>query len=371
MVNFKVAQSGVQDVVSAVKSIKEQLSDVDACMILYFVSPVYSANAVSKAMAEAFPGAHTVGCTTAGEMISGKPSKDSMVAMAWGKKTLKDLKIEVLRNIKTDTQAVAKAFKSFEKSSGIPMKKLDTSRYVGLIMIDGLSGQEEILNDQIGNLTNVPFIGGSAGDNFIFKSTYLFADGKAYTDAAVLVLMEPANGYAVLKTQSFTTTDKKLTPTKVDEKRRMVIEFNGKPATKAYAEVLGILVDDLTERLGEYPLGLVFDEHNFFVRSPQQIEGTSIVFYCSVKEGMELTILKSGDIVTDTDKDVKKAEQTDGPLQAVVDFNCCLRSAELTRKNQQQAYSEIFRFVPTVGFATYGESYIGHINQTSTMLLLK
>jgi hypothetical protein len=188
-----------------------------------------------------------------------------------------------------------------------------------------------------------------------------------YSNAAVLLLMEPANGYAILKTQSFTITDKKLIPTKVDEKRRMVVEFNGKPATEAYAEVLGISFDELSKHLDEYPLGLVFDEQNFFVRSPMKIEGTSVVFYCSVKEGLELTILHSGDIVAVTRADLQKC----GEIQAVVDFNCCLRVLELNRKNQLKAYSEIFGNVPAIGFATYGESYIGHINQTSTMLLLK
>ncbi len=217
----------------------------------------------------------------------------------------------------------------------------------------------------------MPFVGGSAGDNFLFESTWLFLDGKAYTNAAILLLMEPANGYTILKTQSFTTTNKKLIPTKVDEKRRMVIEFNGKPATEAYADVLGISVEEFTKNLGEYPLGLVFDEYNFFVRSPMRIEDTSIFFYCSIKEGLELTVLQSADIVAGTRNDLKKMEQKCGKVQAIVDFNCCLRTLELSRKNQLKAYSETFDHFLAIGFATYGESYIGHINQTSTMLVLK
>jgi len=367
MVSFKIAQSDLKDAVEAVKSIKEQLADIDSCMILYFASPVYPVETISKEMANAFSGARTVGCTTAGEMVSCKMGQDSIVAMAWHKDSLKELKIEVLENIKNDSEAVAKAFKSFEKSLGKPMKNLDPAQYVGMIMVDGLSGCEEKLNDQLGNLTNVPFVGGSAGDNFMFQRTCLFVDGKVYSNAAVLLLMEPSNGYAILKTQSFTTTDKKLTPTKVDEQRRMVIEFNNKPAAEAYAEVLGISMDELSKNLGEYPVGLVFDEQNLFVRSPMKIDGTSIIFYCSVKEGLELTVLHSGDIVSVTRTDLQHC----GEIQGAVDFNCCLRALELNRKNQLQAYSEIFGNVPAIGFATYGESYIGHINQTSTMLLLK
>ena len=367
MGNFKVAHSELKDTTQAVKSIKEQLSDIDASMILYFVSTSYPVEAVSKEMAGAFAGVRTVGCTTAGEMIAGKMGQNSIVAMAWHKNSLTDLKIEVLENIKTDEEAVSKAFKSFEQSLGISMKDLDPTQYVGMIMIDGLSGCEEKINDKLGNLTNVLFVGGSAGDDFKFQCTNLFVDGNVYTNAAVLLLMKPTNGYEILKTQSFTTTDKKLNPTKVDEARRMVVEFDGKPAVEAYAQALGISVDEFTKTLGKYPVGLVFDENNFFVRSPQQIEGTSVIFYCSVKEGLELTALNPGDIVERTRADLQKY----GELNAIVDFYCCLRSIELHDRNQTKAYSEIFGNVPVIGFATYGESYIGHINQTSTMLLLK
>ncbi len=369
MNKFKVVRSCERDVVTAVDNIKEQLKDTNPCMVLYFSSSIYPAGQLSENMANAFPGVCVVGCTTVGEMISGQMGQNSIVAMAWDKSTLKYLKVEVLEHIKTDNQAVPKAFEAFEQSLGMSMKQLDPVRYVGLMIIDGLSGCEEAINDQIGNLTNVPFVGGSSGDDFKFEVTYVFANGKAYTDAALFVLMEPTNGFSILKMQSFIITDKKLLPTKVDESLRTVHEFNHKPAIEAYSEVLGIPVDELVNRIGDYPVGLVFDKDHFFVRSPQKVEGKSVAFYCAVKEGLELNILQSGDIVADTRKDLEKAGL--GNLEGIVDFNCCQRTGELSRKNQQQAYSDIFLSVPSIGFATYGESYIGHINQTSTMLLLK
>ena len=368
MANFSIAQTELTDVAEAVKSIKEQLTGVDACLVLYFVSSSYPVEAVSKEMAKTFAGVHTVGCTTAGEMISGKMGQNSIVAMSWSKSSLKYLKVEVLENIKEScTQAIDKAFLSFEKSLGISMKRLDPSRYVGMIMIDGLSGCEEKMNDYLGNLTNVPFIGGSAGDDFKFQNTWMLVNGKTYTNAAVFLLMEPKNGYITLKTQSFNVTDKVLIPTKVDETKRMVIEFNGKPASQAYAQALNISMEKLSQTLGEYPVGLIFDENNYFVRSPKQIEGTSVSFYCLAKEGLELRLLKPKDIVATTEADLKKL----GKIQAVVDFNCAQRFDELIRKNQLKDYSNIFADIPAIGFATYGENYIGHINQTSTMLILK
>jgi len=368
MANFKVARSEIKDAVEAAKNIREQLAEIDACLVLYFVASPYPADVISKEMASVFAGVQTVGCTTAGEMISGDIGHNSVVAMAFGKEALNFLKVEVLENIKENTaEAVKTAFASFEKSLGVSMKQADPSRYVGMLMVDGLTGCEEALNDQLGNHTNVPFIGGSAADDFKFQNTWLFVDGKTYNNAAVLLLMEPANGYVTLKTQSFSITDKKLTPTKVDESRRMVIEFDGKPALEAYSEATGVSQDELQKTVDAYSVGLIFDENNYFVRNPKQVEGTSIVFHCLAKEGLELSLLKPKDIVAVTRADLKKC----GPVQAVVDFNCAGRFNELTWKKQLKDYSEIFSDVPAIGFATYGESYIGHMNQTSTMLLLK
>lgn len=370
MENFKVAQSEIKDATEAVKSLKEQLSGIDACLVLFFVSTSYPPDTICQEMAAAFTNAHTVGCTTAGEISTGKMGVNSIVAMAWSKDTLKDLKIEFLENIKTDTEAVANAFKSFEASLEKPMKYLDPEQYAGMVIFDGMSGCEETTNDLIGNLTNVPFVGGTAGDDLKFQCTYLFLDGKVFTEGAILMLMEPSNGFEILKTQSCELTGKKMTPTKVDEKRRVVFEFDNKPAAVAYSEALGVSVEDLPKFFAALPLGLVFDEQNIFVRVPQYIsEDLSIKFACSLKAGQELDILRARDIVADTKADLRKHKINE--MQAIIDFHCAYRFLELDAKNQLKEYSELFGNVPTIGFSTYGESYIGHINQTSTMLLLK
>jgi hypothetical protein len=54
-----------------------------------------------------------------------------------------------------------------------------------------------------------------------------------------------------------------------------------------------------------------------------------------------------------------------------LNFHCILRTLELKGKNQLDAYGRLFERVPTVGFSTYGEEYLAHIKQTSTMLLFK
>jgi hypothetical protein len=265
---------------------------------------------------------------------------------------------------------VKQAFEVFEKHFNKPMMELDPNEYVGIILVDGLSGSEEKIMEKIGNLTNINFIGGSAGDDLKFKTTYVYAGGKAYTDAAILAVIKPKVKFGFIKTQSFNELKEKLTATKVNESAREVLEFDGKPAIRAYAEALGTTPADASNRFMHNPVGLMVDDEPY-VRSPQQTKDESMVFYCNIKEGMELSVLESTDIVKDTKKALDKKIQEMGGISGIINFHCILRTLELEQKNQTEAYGKVFTDVPTVGFSTYGEEFIGHVNQTSTMLVFK
>ncbi len=100
------------------------------------------------------------------------------------------------------------------------------------------------------------------------------------------------------------------------------------------------------------------------------MEGRAIVFYCEIKEGMELELLAATDIVADTRQAVE-ASKAVGPVRGLLDFQCILRALQLRNEKRCDEYRDIFARIPMAGFSTYGEAYLGHINQTSTMLLFR
>ncbi len=364
---IKTAFSIKTDVQDAIKDIRAQLRDFSANLVVYFASSIYDPDTVAALMGAAFPGADTFGCSTAGEIVSGRMLTDSLVAMAFNQKAVKGVKVEVLEDLTTDSHRV---FDAFERHFGKTMAKMDPKQYVGIILIDGLSGKEEMVMDRVGDFTNVNFIGGSAGDDLKFSRTCVYANGRSYTNAAVLAILEPGVEFSLVKTQSFCPLQQKLMVTKANEAEREILEFNHKPAAAAYAEALGTSVADAPNHFMHNPVGLVY-EGEPFVRSPQQIKGDSMKFYCGVKEGIELNLLESTDILADTKRAVDMARSELGGISGIINFNCILRTLELRQKGLTKEYGALFSDIPTIGFSTYGEQFIGHMNQTATMLVFR
>lgn len=361
------SQKETPDAVS--QDLQEQLAVAKPKAVVFFASSAFDPQAISRSMRAAFPSAAVFGCSTAGEIVSGKMLKKSVVAMAFDAEAIENVEMSIIEDVKK-SNAVEEAFAALEKQVGQPMLELDPTKYVGIILVDGLSKSEEHLMDRIGDLTNVTFIGGSAGDDLQFKQTHVFANGKAYTNAAALVLLKPKVGFDIIKTQSFCDSNRELLATRVNEENRQVLEFNGKDAAAAYAETIGTSVEDAPKHFMKNPVGLMVDGEPY-VRSPQQIQDKSMVFYCNVKEQMKLSILESTDIVKDTQAAVAEKQSEMGQLGAILNFNCILRTLELENEGRTDAYGKIFTDVPTVGFSTYGEQCIGHVNQTATMLVFK
>jgi len=154
-----IASTTASSIEQAVDDISKQCSGISPTMVLFFASSRYDPTSISRAMYDAFGGAQVIGCSTAGEIVSGRVLKDSIVAMAFDDRTVRDAAFSVV----TSSDSLADAVRRLGEDIGTPLGELDFRKYVGIILIDGLSGSEERVMDRLGDLTNVTFIGGSAG----------------------------------------------------------------------------------------------------------------------------------------------------------------------------------------------------------------
>ncbi|KLU64263.1 cyclic di-GMP phosphodiesterase response regulator RpfG [Desulfosporosinus acididurans] len=371
LINIKPVYSTQTTISEAVSEIKRQLLNFKVKLLIFFGSSSFDYNKLSACMQEAFDDCIVIGCSTAGEIVNGKFLKNSVVAMAFNSKIISDAKVEVIEHLQNKL-CVEGAFKSFEKYFNLSSSAMNPREYVGIVLIDGLSMKQEKIMDKIGDRTNVYFIGGSAGDDLKYVKTHVCANGKAYTDSAVLLLlrMSPYAEFNIIKTQSFKALDHVLIADKVNEETREVIEFNHKPAILAYADAIGVKsIEEATKYFLTHPVGLVIGEKEILVRSPRETRGTNIKFDCSILEGMEVRLLESTNIIEDTKTSLNniKADKIEG----IINFQCIKRTLELEKKGLLTEYRKIFNDIPNVGFSSYGELFIGHLNQTAAMLVFK
>jgi hypothetical protein len=78
-----------------------------------------------------------------------------------------------------------------------------------------------------------------------------------------------------------------------------------------------------------------------------------------------LELLESTNIVADTGKALE------GSHRALIVFNCIWRTLQLQEEGECEAFAALFANTPSVGFNTYGEAYMGHVNQTATILAFR
>jgi hypothetical protein len=362
------ARDGDLDVLLADLARQRDEDAFEVSAVLCFASSQLDPRGVSAGMQELFPAAQVFGCTTSGEQTSSGFHQGSIVMMLFAADAVPELSVAVVEGL-SEGGGVRSAAETFQRHFGVPMMQMSRDEYVGLILIDGLSGAEERVMTELGNGTNVRFVGASAGDDMRFEATHVFANGRHYTDSALLVLMKPAVDFEIVKTQSVEVLEPILRATKVSVETREVIEFNDRPASEVYAEALGCTLEDAAARTFLHPLGLMVAEEPF-LRSPLGFVGTAMQFQCQILEGMHLRLCEAKKTV-ETTRDVVEEIQRAGPVSGLLNFHCAGRTLELTHRGRLGEYEKIFADVPTAGFCSYGEQYIGHMNQTSTMLVFR
>lgn len=367
--SVKTAISHSLDPAVCARELKRDVAGIEPAFVIFFATPALDAASLGKALAREFGAVPSLGCTTAGEMTSGRMLQKSVVLLAVSSDIVKHASVSVVDDVKGDA-GIRRAMGELATAVGSSIAQLHPERYVGLVLHDGLNAAEEHVMAQLAQLTNVPFVGGSAGDELRFERTTVFANFEPHSGTSAFALLEPARPYHIVKTQSFSVRPEVLTATEVDEAKRTVKRFDGRPAAREYCARLGIPLEQAAQHFRRHPVGLVMPDGEPFVRGLQRTNGDDIVFFCQILEGARVHLLEAGDMIERTRADLAAALKRVANPRALINFDCVERRGQLQRLGQCEAYAKLFDQVPTVGFSTYGESYIGHINQTATMLLL-
>src|SRR5690349_1086908 len=104
---MRTAFSRETDAHAAVSDLRKQLGGSTPKLLLFFVSSRYSADAIASAVKQHFGDVPSLGCTTAGELVTGKMLDASIVATALDAAQLKDATVALVPDSKSAGKALA------------------------------------------------------------------------------------------------------------------------------------------------------------------------------------------------------------------------------------------------------------------------
>ena len=349
--------------------------DITPDILFVFHSSLQSAAEVAAALHEQFPNTLSVGCTTAGEWLSGSHRNGALVLTGiksdqidWAATSLDNLDDNAADSAKTVCNEL---LRQLNRS----WSELDGEQYFCLSLFDGLSCREEpFIAAMAAELGDIPLLGGSAGDDLKFEGAYVIINGNAYQHAAVFIMARSALPFQAIKHQHYIPGSDDVVITRADVKQRLVYRLDGVPAAERYAGLLGLDVADLNGQIfSEHPLSYPY-ANECYVRAIRRAgEDGSLEFGCAIEEGMVLNLCNHQNMIDHFNDLVTSRKQETGKAKLLIACNCIYRALEGADEstNQQQAEMSLSLAEHMIGFDTYGEQWQGlHMNQTLVALAI-
>jgi hypothetical protein len=379
-IHLKAARTAQSDPAAAAEDLMTQLGGVSPKLVTMFASSDRDQRALNKAIRERLPKTTRLIGSTSGDEIDregihrstvvlGALTGDFEVGLGLGK----DLSLDA---ISAGVDAVAQA----SAQLGVRPADLKSNRHVGMVMDDASKmKKEELLLGMLEKNQSLVLVGGGASTqepNPMAQRPLLHVDGEVVDDAAMIALFSTDAPWAALRSHWYEPTGRMITITKVDESHTRALEIDGKPAAARYAELIGVTPDELNF---DKPKGFAYLStalrvgREYFMRSPLfALPDSSILFTNLLEEGMELELMKLGDMANHTRNffEVEVPRRVQSP-QAAILFHCSGRAFSAYTMGAIGSVSEAFRAAPPcVGLNVNFELYCGFaINTTLTALV--
>lgn len=382
--SFTAGQTAAREALSKISGSKP-----DLCIV--FSSSKYDYQEVVKGVRSATGNAPLIGCSTAGEFTETFVGNNSVACAVISSDTHRFL-TGMGTGLGADEQkCLAQAAAGFKQSiPGYPERSF-------IILMDGLAGKGEDVSlaalSSFGG--NMRIAGGSAADDYKFKSTSVFTGDAVASDAISAAMLLSKTPPALGVDHGHTPVSAPFTITKAVGNK--VYELDGKPAVNVWMEAtrepakkFGIDVDAIwqnPEMLGRFSFifeaGLLTGK-NYKIRWSGLTTDTKdyLPFVCSMPEGAVMRVMEGT-----CDTEIQSARNAalfamqslagKKPAGAII-FDCAVRGAILGL-DFHKAVAEIKKVVgdiPLIGLETYGELALeegqlsGFHNTTTVVMLL-
>lgn len=379
-VDLTSARTSERDPERAAEALLSSLGSAAPKLVTLFASSDRDQHALNAAVRARLPaGTRLLGASTAGEIDNeGIHGGTVLLAALSG-----DLEVGIGLGRELGADAIgagARAMAGACEQLGVRQQELDPRRYVGLVMDDGFRfKKEELLLGALDRNPALTLVGGGANcaeADPAKGAAQVHVDGEVVSDAVALALVHTRAPWAALRSHWYEPTGERLRITKTDETCTRALEIDGQPAAQRYAELLGVAVEDLEfgkpNGFARMPTALkVGREH--FIRAPwRPLEDGSILFANLLDEGVELELMRLGDMAESTTRffeDELPRRLGSEPTAALL-FHCTGRDWYARATGAHDALSRTFtKAPPSAGLNVHFEIYAGfQINTTLTVL---
>ena len=254
---------------------------------------------------------------------------------------------------------------------GTTADALDPGRHVAITLLDGRCNREEAFCiGSAGYAPKIRFVGGGASSDLDQElPTYVWANGGVLSDAGVVVVLDSDRPFHAVSSCHLVPTEIKTVVTAATG--RVIDELDGRPAAARLRQLVASLGDQLDEPRPSHSFARYIDGVPY-VRSLYSIAGASLVLTSAVEIGHVLRVMRPGDLVRTTKRDLgTAAERVGGTMAAFLAFSCVGRHSEAAIRGREHELAAAYAEYPTVGLQTLCEqSCMLLVNHTLTGLAI-
>jgi len=365
MIKTGIGKSDHPDAIKAgTEACEQAMEQVDkkADLVLVFSTVAHDQEKMLEGVKLASGQIPLIGCSDAGQITTEGPTSKHVVVMALNTPDI-EWTIGIGRGTDKDS------FKAGKEAAEEVKKKAKNPLSLFIMFLDGLAengaaavrGVQEVLGK------NFPIMGGSAGDDFLFKKTYQYHNGQVLNNTIIGMGLSGKFSFGVGVRHGWEPIGLPMKITKAEGAK--LIEVNNRPALSIYEDYFGKKAEELTKepiaRMAyTYPLGMSVEGSPELLIRCVVIADEKGVITCAaeIPEGSEIRLM-----IGDSEKAIKAAkEAAEGALtqlkgakpKVIFVFNCIARWKLLGPRRGEEiaAIQEVLgKGVPLIGFYTYGE----------------